>query len=90
MNKKIDTISDQITVDPEIKSYILQKKKDYRVCTTCSGPLVLPVNIKPQKPSDIIIDLGGQKLYVSRVQAQRVRNIDMSMMCSCTFQEQNP
>lgn len=64
-----------IPVDQSVIDYVKKNGGDYRVCTTCSGPVLLPVEMKPPKPSDIVIKVGEHTIYVSRVQARYVRKI---------------
>lgn len=75
-----------ITVSPELKEYIQKKQKDYRVNTTCAGPLILPLEMKDNKPTDIVINVGDQKLYISAVQARFVKHVDLSMLCKCVME----
>ena len=72
----------QIIVDDDVKQMIIDAKQDYRVCTACRGPVLVPISIKPPKASDVIIPVGDQKIYVSRVQADYVDQISMDMLCS--------
>jgi hypothetical protein len=69
-----------IAVDQSVIDFIEQNGQDYRVCTTCSGPVLLPVAMKPSKPSDIVIKVGKHTLYVSRVQAKYVRKITSDLI----------
>ena len=72
----------QIIVDDDVKQMIIDAKQNYRVCTACRGPVLVPISIKPPKASDVIIPVGDQKIYVSRVQADYVDQISMDMLCS--------
>lgn len=73
--------SKNIDIDIEVKNFILSNEGNFRLCTTCSGPAILPVSIKKPKDSDIIIDISPQKkLYVSKVQARYLRHIDRHMI----------
>jgi hypothetical protein len=70
-------------VDPEVKAFILERKGDFRLCTTCGGPVIVPVEMKPPKDSDIVIQIGPNKLYISRVQAHYLRRIEKHMLAYC-------
>ncbi len=67
-------------IDPEIESYIMENKKDFRVCTTCGGPVIVPTELKPAKPSDIKIEIGDNVLYVSKIQVRYLRRFDKFML----------
>ncbi|WP_370573600.1 hypothetical protein [Methanomethylovorans sp.] len=69
-----------LEVDPEVKAFILGRKGDFRLCTTCGGPVILPVEMKGPKDSDIIVHIGPNKLYISKVQAHYLRRIEKHML----------
>jgi hypothetical protein len=69
-----------IAVDQNVVNFINQNGQDYRICTSCSGPVMLPVALKSPKTSDIVIKVGENTLYVSRVQARYVRKITSDMI----------
>jgi hypothetical protein len=69
-----------IEVDQEVIDYIAKAGEDYRVCTSCSGAIILPVSHKPPKESDLKIAAGKNMLFVSRVQARYINRITMDMM----------
>lgn len=52
----------QIEVDQEVIDHIMRQKQDFRVSTSCNGPVVVPISIKSPKETDIIIKLGEYKL----------------------------
>jgi len=58
-----------ITVTEEIRAFILTHACDFRVCTSCGGPILLPTSIKRPKPSDIHIHVGEFSIFISRYQA---------------------
>lgn len=70
----------EIVVDQMVVNYITKNGLDYRICTSCSGPVLLPVSLKSPKPSDIIIKVGERTIYVSRVQARYIRKITADMI----------
>jgi hypothetical protein len=65
----------EIAVDDSVKNFIIQNGQDYRICTSCSGPVMLPVSLKSPKSSDIVIKVGSNTLYISRVQARYIRKV---------------
>ena len=70
----------EIEVDQAVKDYILKTGRDFRVSTTCSGPVILPLEVKPAKENDIKVKIGKNILYISRVQARYIDNVTMEMM----------
>lgn len=69
-----------IVVSDDVKSYILRKNTDFRVCTSCGGPVLLSTTVKPPKPSDYEIYIGENIIYVSMYQARYLDRIDMDMV----------
>lgn len=69
-----------VKVEPEVQDYILKAKKDFRLCTTCGGPAILPVDMSIPKDSDIKVRIGDNTLHVSKVQARYIRQVDMRML----------
>lgn len=70
----------EIIVDDDVRQMILEAKQDYRVCTACRGPVLVPITIKPPKNTDIIIPIGDHRLYISEVQADYIDVVDMDML----------
>ncbi|MDD4299394.1 MAG: hypothetical protein PHO78_01905 [Methanomicrobium sp.] len=69
-----------IIVSDEVRRYILDRKSNFRVCTSCGGPIILSTLVKPPKSSDIEIYVGDYILYVSIYQARFLDTIDMNMI----------
>lgn len=67
-------------MDQAVKDYILKAGRDFRVSTTCSGPVILPLEVKPAKENDIKVKIGKNTLFVSRVQARYIERVTMDMM----------
>ena len=67
-------------MDDDVKNLIISEGRDYRVCTACLGPALVPIEIKSPKESDIKIPIGDNILYISRVQARYVREVTMDML----------
>ncbi len=74
-------------IDPAMEEYIRSRSTDLRIATTCEGPLIFPVRISPPKPTDIVIAVGSQKLYISAVQAPHIKVIDDRMLPRCALQK---
>lgn len=69
-----------ITVDEDVRSMIIAEGRDYRVCTACMGPALVPTTVKGPKESDIRIPVGNNFLYISRIQARYITNVSMDMI----------
>ncbi|MFB3763942.1 MAG: hypothetical protein ACE14P_01685 [Methanotrichaceae archaeon] len=74
-------------IDPAMDEYIRSRSTDLRIATTCEGPLIFPVRISPPKPTDVVMEVGAQKLYISAVQAPHIKVIDVSMLPRCALQK---
>lgn len=69
----------KITVDDDVKQLIMSEGRDYRVCTSCTGPALVPTTVKGPKESDIKIPIGNNILYISMVQARYINRVTMDM-----------
>ena len=69
-----------ITVDDAVRKLVASEGVDFRLCTSCSGPALVPTLIKPPKESDIKIQIGDNFLYISRVQASYVSKVSIDML----------
>lgn len=70
----------EITVDEDVKKMIMSEGRDYRVCTACMGPALVPTTVKGPKESDIKIPVGDNILYISHIQAMYISNVSMDML----------
>jgi len=70
----------QIDIDEEVINYILKNKGDYRVSTSCGGPVIVPITAKPPKTSDLKVKVGENILYISRVQARYISRVTADML----------
>lgn len=82
--------STPIKVDPEMEEYIRSRSTDQRVATTCEGPLLFSVRISPPKPTDLVIEVGDKKVYVSAVQAPYIKAISTRMLPRCALEKRKP
>lgn len=69
-----------IAVDEEVRQMIMREKQDYRVCTACMGPALVPTAVKQPKASDVQIQVGDNILYISRMQAPYLDRVSMDML----------
>lgn len=72
-------------ITPEVVQYITEQKRDYRVCTSCGGPILLPIAIKKPKPNDIKVPVGDHTLYISATQARYIDIIDDTMLMTYLY-----
>lgn len=70
----------EVTVHPDVIAYISQRDCDFRICTSCGGPVLLPIRIKPPKKTDLLIRAGNHTIYVSIHQARFLDSIHMDMI----------
>ncbi len=76
-----------ITVTDEVIAYIDKRGGDFRISTSCSGPVLMPVRIRPAKSSDIPIRAGNHVIFVSRYQIQWISEITMRMVPRLLFED---
>jgi hypothetical protein len=69
-----------VTVVPEVIEYINQRDCDFRICTSCGGPILLPIRVKPPKKTDLLLKAGNHTIYVSIHQARFLNSIHMDMI----------
>lgn len=70
----------EIQVDEDVKRMIESEGRDYRICTACTGPALVPTTVKGPKDTDIRIPIGSNTLYISRVQARYIDRVTMDML----------
>jgi hypothetical protein len=70
----------EVVIVPEVIEYINKRDCDFRICTSCGGPILLPTRIKPPKRSDLLIRAGNHTIYVSVHQARFLHSISMEMI----------
>ncbi|SFM42109.1 hypothetical protein [Methanolobus profundi] len=70
----------ELPVETDVQDFILKAKKDFRLCTTCGGPAIVPTTMSEPKDSDIKVSIGNNTLHVSKVQARYIRQIEMRML----------
>ncbi|MDK2974666.1 MAG: hypothetical protein PWP08_1037 [Methanofollis sp.] len=75
-----DFSSERITVSDDVIAYIEKKGTDFRVSTSCGGPILLPVSVKPPKNTDVQVGAGRRRIYVSMYQAPYIDTIDMALI----------
>jgi hypothetical protein len=85
MVKSIDSHTKQFQISDGVVNYIKEQNRDYRLCTSCGGPILLPTTIKKPKPNDIRLAVDGHTLYVSATQARYIDVIDDSMLMTYLY-----
>jgi hypothetical protein len=69
-----------IRIAEDVIEYIGQRKSDFRISTSCGGPVLLPVQVKPPKPTDLQIPAGDYVIFVSLHQARYLSTVHMGMI----------
>lgn len=69
-----------IRITEEVIAFITKRKCDFRISTSCGGPILLPVSIKPPKPTDIQIPAGAYTIFVSIHQARYLSTVHMGLI----------
>jgi hypothetical protein len=70
----------RITIAPDVLDYIGKRDCDFRICTSCGGPILLPVRVKPPKKSDLLLEAAHHTIYVSIHQARYIDEIRSDMI----------
>lgn len=69
-----------VVIAPEVIEYLAKRENDFRICTSCGGPILLPTTIKPPKKTDLLMRVGTKTIYVSVHQARYLHAIRMDMV----------
>lgn len=72
--------SRSIYLTEDVRTYVLKRKRDFRVSTSCSGPILLPTSVKPPKVTDLQIPVGDYTIYISKYQARYIEAIHRGMI----------
>lgn len=75
-----EAVAQNLIIDDEIRKLITREGRDFRVCTSCSGPLLIPTDVMPSKSSDIQIEIGDNSLFVSMNIIRYTRRIHRSLL----------
>jgi hypothetical protein len=70
----------EVIIAPEVIEYINKRNCDFRICTSCGGPILLSTRIKPPKRSDLLVKAGNHTIYISIHQARFLHSIRMEMI----------
>ncbi|MCK9314410.1 MAG: hypothetical protein M0P20_10220 [Methanocorpusculum sp.] len=76
-----------IKVTDEVIAYMDERGGDFRISTSCSGPILMPIRVRPAKSSDIPIRAGNHMIFISRYQIQWISEITMSMVPRLLFED---
>lgn len=72
--------SHAIQIDADVIAYMDKRGRDFRISTTCSGPILLPTTYKSPAPTDIAIKVNNHTLYISRYQAPYLTHIHIGLI----------
>lgn len=75
-----EAVAKSIIVDEEVREFINKEDRDFRICTSCGGPVIVPTDLVPVKPTDVEVKVGENSLFVSIIQARFTRRIHSSML----------
>ena len=75
-----DIGSHSIFIDDEVIAYINERKTNFRISTSCGGPVLLPISYKPAKVTDVAISAGNYLIYISIYQARYIDHIHMGLI----------
>ncbi|PKL65030.1 MAG: hypothetical protein CVV32_05625 [Methanomicrobiales archaeon HGW-Methanomicrobiales-3] len=70
----------EVIIAPEVIEYINKRNCDFRICTSCGGPILLSTRVKPPKRSDLLVKAGNHTIYISIHQARFLHSIRMEMI----------
>jgi hypothetical protein len=74
------TCISEVTIVPDVIEFINKRDCDFRICTSCGGPVLLPIRFKPPKKTDLLLRAGNHMIYVSIHQARFLHSIRMDMI----------
>jgi len=69
----------EIEIEDELLELLKKEPFEYRVSTDCTGPVIVPIELKPPKEDDYVVDLGDKRFYISSTQALWLRKITLDM-----------
>lgn len=69
-----------IFIDDEVVEYIAKRDTDFRISTSCGGPVLLPISYKPPKATDLALKAGEKTIYISMYQARYIDHIHMGLI----------
>jgi hypothetical protein len=72
--------SGDIRITQDVIDFINQRKSDFRISTSCGGPILLPVSLKPPKPTDLQVPAGNYVVFVSLHQARYLSTVHMGLV----------
>lgn len=76
-----------VPVTDDVIAYMDKRGGDFRISTSCSGPVLMPVKVKPVKPSDVPIEAGSHIIYVSEYQFPWITEINMQLVPRILYTE---
>jgi len=76
-----------VTVTEDVIAYMDKRGGNFRISTSCSGPVLMPVKVNPAKPSDIPIKAGSHLIFVSQYQLPWITEISMRLVPRILYTE---
>jgi len=69
----------EIEIEDELLELLKREPFEYRVSTDCICPVMVPIELKPPKEDDYVVEIGDKRLYISSTQALWLRKITLDM-----------
>jgi len=69
-----------IQIDDDVIAYMHRRGRDFRISTSCSGPILLPTSYKSPSPTDVAIKVRDRTLYISRYQAPYITHVHSGLI----------
>ncbi|MDR3102749.1 MAG: hypothetical protein LBU24_06065 [Methanocalculaceae archaeon] len=69
-----------ITITTDVIAYMDTRGGDFRISTSCRGPVLMPLKVKPAKSSDVPIMAGKHLIYISCYQLPWITEINMRLV----------
>jgi hypothetical protein len=82
--------AEEFEVTEDVVAYVVERDTDFRICTSCGGPVLLPVSVKPPKATDIVVPAGDRTIFVSIYQARYLTTIHRGMIPFFTMRPRAP
>jgi hypothetical protein len=67
-------------ISDDVVAHISERDCDFRISTSCGGPMLLPISLKRPKPTDIVVKAGNRTIFISVHQARYLHKIHMGLI----------
>jgi hypothetical protein len=87
MQQDISLHLSSVSVTDDVIAYMDKRGGNFRISTSCSGPVLMPIKVKPTKKSDVTIKAGKHLIYVSQHQLPWLTEISMRLVPRILYTE---